>query len=161
MAVDMFLKFTPELKGEAQDEKEKDTIDVLAWSWGVENTGTTHMGSGSGAGKASFKNVTITKFVDKSSPLLMQACALGKHFKEARLLCRRAGGKQNEYLTILMKDVMVTTYKTGGSGGEDVLTENVELNFGAFEYKYTPQLASGEPGPDIPFNYDIAAQKET
>lgn len=160
MAVDMFLKFTPDVKGEAQDDKEKDTIDVLAWSWGVSNSGTTHMGSGSGAGRANFGDISITKFIDKSSPLLMQACSLGKHFSEARLLCRRAGGQQNEYVEIKMTDVLITSYNTGGSGGEDRLTEAVTLNFGAFDYIYTPQKPDGEKDAAVEFKYDIAAQKE-
>ena len=37
-ASDMFLKITG-VKGESQDSKHKDAIDVLSWSWGT-STGT-------------------------------------------------------------------------------------------------------------------------
>jgi type VI secretion system secreted protein Hcp len=33
MAKDMFFKIG-DLKGESQDKKHKDEIDVLSWSWG-------------------------------------------------------------------------------------------------------------------------------
>ncbi|MDN3722726.1 type VI secretion system tube protein Hcp [Roseibium salinum] len=42
------------IKGEAQDKSHKDKIDVLSWSWGASQSGTTHMGGGSGSGKAFF-----------------------------------------------------------------------------------------------------------
>ena len=49
MAVDMFLELDG-IKGEAADKAHKDTIDILAWSWGLSNTGTFQQGSGGGAG---------------------------------------------------------------------------------------------------------------
>ena len=37
MAVDTFAKIG-DIKGESQDAKHKDEIEVLSWSWGVSNT---------------------------------------------------------------------------------------------------------------------------
>jgi len=50
MAVDMFIKIGA-LKGESRDKVHKDEIDVLAWSWGMSNSGSAHVGGGAGAGK--------------------------------------------------------------------------------------------------------------
>jgi len=156
MAVDMFLKIDG-VKGEAQDAKFKEEIDVLAWSWGASNSGTTHMGSGSGAGKANYQDLSVTKYVDKSSTVLLQACASGKHFKTANLVVRKAGDKPLEYIKLDMKDVIITSISTGGSGGEDRLTENVTLNFGAFKEIYTPQKEDGSGGGEVEVEVDIAA----
>ena len=41
MAVDMFLKIG-DIKGESADDKHAGEIDVLAWSWGMSQSGTTH-----------------------------------------------------------------------------------------------------------------------
>ena len=38
MAVDMFIKIG-DVKGESKDKTHKEEIDVLAWSWGVSNSG--------------------------------------------------------------------------------------------------------------------------
>ena len=38
--VNMFLKID-DVKGESRDDKHKDEIDVLAWSWGMTQGGTT------------------------------------------------------------------------------------------------------------------------
>jgi type VI protein secretion system component Hcp len=75
MAVDMFLKLSNDIKGESQDHKHKDEIDVLAWSWGVSQSGTFHQGGGGGSGKASFQDISVTKYVDKASNGLLRACS--------------------------------------------------------------------------------------
>ena len=49
MAVDMFLKLDG-IKGESVDSKHKDEIAVLAWSWGMSNSGSAHLGGGAGSG---------------------------------------------------------------------------------------------------------------
>jgi type VI secretion system secreted protein Hcp len=49
----------------------------------------------------------------------------------------------------------VTAVSTGGSGGEDRLTENVTLNFATVKFEYTEQDAKGAPkagGPTMTFN---------
>ena len=159
MAVDMFIKLK-DIKGEAQDAKHKDEIDVLAWSWGLSQSGTTHMGSGSGGGKANFQDISFTKYVDKSTPDLMKACANGKHIEDATLVCRKAGEKPLEYITILMKDVIVSSVSAGGSGGEDRLTENITLNFANVDYKYVEQTAKGAEGAKPEFKWKIPENEE-
>ena len=41
MAVDMFIKIA-DIKGESGDSKHKGSIDVLAWSWGMSQSGSSH-----------------------------------------------------------------------------------------------------------------------
>lgn len=159
MAVDMFIKIDT-LEGESSDDKHKAEIDVLAWSWGMSQSGTTHMGGGSGAGKVNVQDVSFTKYVDKSTPNLLRACCKGTHFKQAVLTVRKAGDKPLEYIKITLSDLIVTSVSTGGSGGEDRLTENVTLNFGKFKFEYTPQKADGSGAGAIPVIYNIAQNKE-
>jgi type VI secretion system secreted protein Hcp len=158
MSVDMFLELD-KIDGEAQDDKLKGKIDVLAWSWGMSQSGTTHMGSGGGAGKVNVQDLSITKYVDLSSTVLMQKCTKGEHIESGRLVCRKAGGEQLEYITIEFKDCIVTSVSTGGSGGEDRLTENVSLNFGQYKIVYTEQTKDGGKGKQPEWAYDIAANK--
>jgi len=155
MAVDMFIKIEG-VPGESRDSVHGKEIDVLAWAWGMSQSGTTHLGMGSGAGKVNVQDLSFTKYVDKSSPLLMLFCANGKHVTEATLVVRKAGEKPVEYLTIKMKDLIVTSLSTGGSGGEDRLTENVSLNFGEVEIKYIEQKTDGSEGDKPEFKWKIA-----
>jgi type VI secretion system secreted protein Hcp len=155
MSVDMFLKLDG-IKGEAMDSKHKDTIDVLAWSWSMSQSGTTHMGSGSGSGKVSVQDLSLTKYVDKASATLIQHACTGKHITKGQLIVRKAGDKPLEYVTIDLEDIIVTQVSSGGSGGEDRITENVTLNFANFKYTYTTQAKDGSAGPKVDFGWKIA-----
>jgi type VI secretion system secreted protein Hcp len=158
MAVDMFLKLG-DVKGESKDAAHKGEIDLLAWSWGVSNSGSTHTGGGGGSGKANFQDISITKYVDSASPKLLTACSKGTHYPEVTLVVRKAGDKPLEYLKIKLNEVLVTSYSTGGSGGEDRLTENVSLNFAKFAVDYIPQDDKGGGTAAISSAFDIAANK--
>jgi type VI secretion system secreted protein Hcp len=142
MSTDGFIKID-KIEGESQDGKHAKEIDVLTWSWGANQSGTTHMGGGSGAGKVKVGDLTFTKYIDSASHSLLLACCAGTHIKEAVLVVRKAGDKPLEYIKLTMSDVIVTEVKTGGVGTEDRLTENITLNFGKFEFAYTPQKADG------------------
>lgn len=158
MAVDMFMKIDA-VKGESIDAKHGGEIEVLAWSWGMSQSGTMHQGPGGGAGKVSIQDLSFTKYVDSASPHLMKACATGQHYKAATLVVRKAGGTPLEYITIKMAEVLISSVSTGGSGGEDRLTENVTLNFAEVKFNYVPQDAKGGAGTAIPMGYDIASNK--
>lgn len=155
MAVDIFLQLEG-IKGEAQDDTHKDQIDVLAWSWGASQSGTTHAGSGSGSGKVSVQDISVTKYVDKSSPILFQHCTTGKHITKGKLIVRKAGEKPLEYMIVEIEDIIVTHVSTGGSGSEDRLTENIGLNFGTFKYTYNMQNKDGSKGAATEHKYHIS-----
>jgi type VI secretion system secreted protein Hcp len=157
-AVDMFIKVEG-IPGESKDSTHADEIDVLSWSWGMSQSGTMHTGGG-GAGKVSIQDLSITKYVDKSTPKLMLACSKGEHIPEATLTVRKAGTDPVEFLVITLTDVLVTSVSTGGSGGEDRLTENVTLNFGKVDVTYTESKPDGSKETHPPYRWDIVAEKE-
>lgn len=156
MAVDMFIKIE-KINGESQDKTHKGETDVLAWSWGMSQSGSFHVGGGGGAGKVNVQDLSFTKWIDKGSTDLMLACCKGTHIPKATLVVRKAGDKPLEYLTITMEKVMVTSVSTGGSGGEDRLTENVTLNFEKVKVKYVEQKPDGGEGAKPEMGWDIAA----
>jgi len=155
MAMDMFMKIGT-LKGEARDSVHKEEIDVLSWSWGISNSGSAQQGSGAGAGKCNVQDLSFTKYLDKSSPDLLLASCNGKHFDKAVLTVRKAGENPLEYLLITLEEVLVTSVSTGGSGGEDRLTENVTLNFAKVKVQYKEQTPTGGVGDKPEMGWDIA-----
>ena len=118
MAVDFFLKIDG-IPGESSDDKHKDEIDVLSWSWGANQTGTMSYGGGGGAGKVNFQDFHFTQRMNKATPKLMLACSNGEHIKKAVFIARKAGKEQQEYMKIVFSDILVSNYSTGG-GGEKV-----------------------------------------
>lgn len=161
MAFDMHLKFeggSVTIKGASNHSKHKDQIPILAWSWGVANTGDLHSGSGSASGgKAHVQDLSITKFVDGSSNALIDACCTGSRIDKGFLYITNATGQQTDFLTIeLDKGVLITSVSTGGTGGEDRLTENITLHFGKFKYSFQEQDDTGKPkGGAKEFSYDM------
>jgi type VI secretion system secreted protein Hcp len=158
MAVDMFIKIG-DIKGESTDSKHKDEIDVLSWSWGASQSGSAHMGGGGGSGKVQVQDLTLTKYIDAASPTLLKMCCDGSHIKACKLTVRKAGKDPLEYLKISLEDAIVTSISTGGSGGQDRLTENVTLNFARFGVTYTPQTPTGAAAPSVSGGWDIAQNK--
>ena len=62
MAVDMFMKFASDVcKGGSRDKTHPNEIDVLAWSWGVGDSGSAHVGGGAGAGKVNARDLSFPK----------------------------------------------------------------------------------------------------
>src|SRR5262249_19771530 len=138
------------------DKTHNSEIDVLAWSWDMSNSGSAHAGGGLGAGKADVQDISFTKYIDKSSPDLMLACCNGKQFDPAKPVLPKAGEKPLEYLTVTLTEVLIASITTGGSGGEDRLTENVTLNFAKVKVDYKEQTATGTGGATPSMTWDIA-----
>ena len=159
MAMDIFIKIDS-LKGESVDKVHTGEIDVLAWSWGVSNSGSSHSGGGSGSGKANVQDLSFTKYIDKSTPDLVLAACNGKHHNTATLVVRKAGEKPLEYLKITMTGVIITSVSTGGSGGEDRLTENVTLNFAAVKIDYVEQKKDGSAGDKPSMNWNVSTNSK-
>lgn len=162
MAIDMFLKLG-DIKGESMDQTHRDEIDISRWGWRMTQSGSMHSGTGGGAGKVDMANIAIEKALDKSTPNLMMACATGKHYPQAQIVVRKAGGASNvEYLVITLKEVMVASYDTRAATTHDVLTEEISLNFAKVEVSYQPQKADGgKDGGAIKFGWNIRENIKT
>jgi type VI secretion system secreted protein Hcp len=141
-AVDYFLKIEG-VDGESKDDKHKGWIELESYSFGVTNSGVMASGGGGGAGKAKFNEFTMTKLVDKSSPILMLETATGKHFKSAEIVLVRSG---TEIMKWKLSDVLISSYQNTGS--TDLPMEQISLNFAKIEVEY----GSVKAGWDIKTN---------
>lgn len=158
--VDYFLKVEG-VEGESTDDKHKAEIELESWSFGGTNPGTFSSGGGGGSGKVVMQDFNFTKKTDKASAKLLVACATGEHLKSATLVCRKAGTDQQEFLTITLSPVIVSSYQTGGSTGSDVVpTESLAFNFGKIEYKYKEQKPDGSLGGEVIGGWDVTTNKK-
>ena len=151
MAVDIILEIDG-IKGESVIDGHADQVDVLAWSWGAHNQGAAHVSTGAGAGKVDVQDMSITKYIDKASSDIWLAVCNGKHIAKLTLYVRKAGEKPLEYIKIVMKDALFTSYSTGGSNGEERVTESVTLNFASFTFEYKTRRLSSKSCIDDPIN---------
>ncbi len=158
---DIFLKID-DVKGESQDDAHKNEIDVLSWSWGAAQAGSSQVGGGAGSGKVQFADLTISKHPDASTAVLLGMCAAGQPFKKAVLVVRKAGGaKPLEYITITMEQGIISSKSYSGSGGDaSGHSETLTLNFARVQYDYKTQKDDGSAGPTITMKWDIAGNKK-
>jgi len=158
---DYYLKLDG-IEGESSDDKHKGTIEVVSFSLGGQHGASGAAGGGSGTGKVQVHDMVITKKTDKSSPKLFLAFVSHQHIKKAELFCRKAGGKQDDYLTIVLDDVVVTRYnKSGASGGAHVIpTEQISLNFVKIEMEYKEQKPDGSMGGAVKAGWHLGQHKK-
>lgn len=157
--VDITLKIDG-IDGESKIDGHEDEIDVLSWDWGVTQSGSMHVGGGGGSGKADVQDLSIVKYIDKSSANLLRKCFNGAHLVEAVLTVRKSGENPIDYMEITLSPVLVTSVGIGGEGGQDRLTEIVTLNFSKVKFSYTPQKEDGSPDAAIDVTWNIEGNWE-
>jgi len=160
-AVDYFLVIDG-IKGETTDAKfsGKGAIDVESFSWGETNSGASAGQGGGGAGKVVMQDFHFVMKVNKASPELMLSCAEGRHIKSAELTCRKAGKEQQEFISIKMSDLLVSSYQIGGSHGDVIPTDQVSLNYSKIEYSYKPQKPDGTLDAAVKVGWDLKQNKK-
>ena len=126
-------------------------MDIETYMTGVSSTSTGPGGGGAGTTKANFTDISVVKRIDKASPELMEACVTRNPIAAATLFVRKTDGKKEDYLIITLKNVVISSYQSGGStGGNDLGTETLSLNFG--EIIYTTII---DGGPKVEFDWSI------
>ena len=153
--VDYFLKIDG-IPGESTDKSHPNEIDVESWSWGATQLGSTASGGGGGAGKVSVQDFNFVARTSKASPILFLRCASGQHVKDAVLTARKAGGTQQEFLTLTMTDLLVTSYQIAGSETADTVPmDQVSLNFSKIKFEYRTQKADGSLDAPVTTGWDV------
>jgi type VI secretion system secreted protein Hcp len=137
MPASIFLKFEPEIKGESSQKGYENQIEVLDFRFGVAQPGGFMFAKGGTKVQSQLEDLAITFRMCSASPKLMQYCASGKHLDKATLTALKAAGdKPAKYLEINLTDVVVSSYRTGGSSQDDVPQETITLNFAQIDKEY-------------------------
>jgi len=133
-----------QITGEAQDDKHKNEVEVLGWSWGMQ--GKPSLGAGTATGKATMRELRILKRIDKASTALMSALRTNEPIKEAVLTIRKTGKKPLEYLKIKIEDGRVVSLEieAGDASNSSAVLERVAFSFNKISIEYTPQGADGQ-----------------
>jgi len=166
MAVDAFLKCDA-WKGESKQKGHEDQIEISMWTWGGVQPVDLH-GTGHAIGKVTFQPLVIFKHVDKASAKFLDSLAKGTHVPSATLSCLKATGKgtTEEYLTIKLSDIFVSSYELSAGASPDASgqvavegvgsREKVTIQFTKVTYDYKAQGSTGSLTGAGTFNYDRA-----
>ena len=150
-------------KGESQDKTYQNWIECIDYTIGVENQTKVSSGTtGSGAGRATFKELRFRAPINASSATLLQACASGVHYGQVQLVMVRPGGSANvPYLQITLQNAFITFYQnTYGPLGLDPSAgighvDEVGISYGQINFSYTQQTAQGGAGSNYVGTWNI------
>ena len=133
-----------------------DYLEVSSWSWG-EHGNIGSQSSGSGAGKITFNPFSITREIDKASPILWQASATGKRFATVTFYMDPpassvgAPGGDRMKLTLINAVISAISISSGG----DNPSESVSFNYTKITMEYTAQGSNSS----VTFGWDLATNK--
>ncbi len=122
---------------------------MLAYSWGVSNSGSTQVGGGGGAGKANVQDISITKSQDVNTVELLKKVTTGAHYATA--VVTTTDPATSATLEYDLQDVLVTSDSLGGSVGSSgpnasSPTENFSLDFARVTWTYTDAAGHSTSG---------------
>jgi type VI secretion system secreted protein Hcp len=153
---DYFLRIDG-IPGESLDDRHRDWIDLLTFSWGVSsslNPLTTTPGSpASKSAPADFTFITPTS---RASPRLFLACARGTKIDNVLLEVVKAGVSPLVFLKVNLQDVRVAGFNEA-PGDDGLPLDVVRLRYVRLINTYVPQLSDGRPGTPVVAGFDFAA----
>jgi type VI secretion system secreted protein Hcp len=176
MAIDSYVFFLPysgsALLSESQVDMSKNSeplasdlktyasssqlFEIEDYSFDVEQTlNIGSAGSGTGAGKITFNPFSITRPVDKSSPLLFEAACSGTPYKQVGLALRKAvgttvGGGAAGQVFLRFDFKMVAVKTISWSHSDESPKETTTFEYGGMLIRYCQQKADGSLMAAIP-----------
>jgi type VI secretion system secreted protein Hcp len=137
---------------------------VLSYSCGVSQpaSGSSSTAGGRSAERCNHQDFSVVKALDKASAKVFLACCNGTHIKSVKIELCRAAGDKTKYMEYVLTDVIVSSYRPGGSsqGGETLPLEEVSFSFGKIELGYTvTDHKTGKPAGDVKANWSLVENK--
>lgn len=159
-AAEVFLRLDG-IKGESQNPKFKDYIDVLSYTQSFRNTNTHSTGGGGGNGKVQCGSITVLKNIDLSSPELIAMVTTGLHIKRATLVFTSTTDRGvATYYRVTLTDVLVTEVDQTDNPDAGKIVEKIILDAATYRFEYRPQTAQGTSGPVVDFGFDCMRNRE-
>ena len=151
----MYMQITG-IDGESTDKDHKDWIEVLSFSMGMADPGGGATGATRRRGDVVIEDIVVVKELDKSSPKLMEKCAMGAVIPSLVLeVCGSATDASFTYYKYELENVMVTSFYCGGSTEEGVPVETFTLNYEEITVTYTETDSTGKSKGNVEFTWKV------
>jgi type VI secretion system secreted protein Hcp len=156
MAVDYYLKLDG-IQGESADDKHKNEIQILSWSWGASNVSSVAGTGGSGAGKVDLSDFSVMAFFDKSTPKFFKNVCAGTHIPTGTLTAIKSGADGKPYLKVDFKELFVTGLQISGSN--EIPSVSLSFSYNEIKIDYSVQDEKGNLASTGPVTYSTKANK--
>jgi type VI secretion system secreted protein Hcp len=155
MAVDYFLKLDG-IQGESVDDKHKNEIQIMSWSWGASNVSSVAGTGGSGSGKVDCSDVSLMLNFDKSTPKFFKAICKGDHIPTGTLAAHKAGADK-PYLKVDFKEIFVTGLQMSAAG--EIPAVSLSFTYDEIKIDYSAQDEKGNVASTGPITYNTKQNK--
>ena len=144
------------IKGKVTAKGHEEWIDVSSMQWGVGRAISSAVGTSADreASKPSISEVSVTKLMDESSPMIFTEACVGKGKLVTIDLCTVGTDQINTYMSYELEECMISGYSV--SSGGDRPSESISLSFTKMTMKFTPYDKNGKPTSPLPAGYDMA-----
>lgn len=149
------------IEGESTIDGHAKEIDLIA----VEHEITLPVtfdksGNSRTRGRSQHGDVTISKYLDKASAKLLEACSKGVDLGTVNLYyARTLEGKTEVFWEIELKDVFVSSVKNISKKSEDLPHEVVTLNYTAIKWVYSVFNNKGTKDGSVAAGWDLSQNK--
>jgi hypothetical protein len=133
------LLLAPNAFAATGDDAHKGEIAIESWSFNAAHSS----GGGGGAGKVHYSDLSVMMSLEKASPLLQLAVVSGKHIPTMEV--RSGDDRRQDYLTVTLEEVMVSSYATVG-GKTKVTLRAATGSRGTGKTLAAEVMASSHPG---------------
>jgi type VI secretion system secreted protein Hcp len=158
MAADIYLRIEG-IQGESRDAAHAGWMECQhADLGGVSQPASAVCSTGGRTiGRCYHQTIIVAKLADLASPLLMQACAMGKTYPRAKLEFFRADGdKPLRYYEVELENVLIAEVAAGAGEGSP-MNEFVALAFSKIKWRYIQQKVGGGAAGCTVGGWDLAA----
>ena len=141
----IYMKCSNKIEGETTDENHKNEIAVISYNHSVSQPTQPNRDTAGGGtvARALHGDFSVSKMIDKASPLLNQFCSSGETIEEIKISIYRSDGKKDIlYFQYILKDVIVSNVSVGGGAG-GLPSENVTFAYGEISWDYVQQENKG------------------
>jgi type VI secretion system secreted protein Hcp len=135
------------VRGELKRTQQNEGLEILSFQF---STDAPHdAATGQATGRRRYSDVTFTKLLDKSSPVLQLMLAQHSKIRKATLTCYKAGdhGEMLKYYEVAWSDAFISSYRVRGADMKDeygaLPREEFTLNFRKIEVNYSLQASLG------------------
>ena len=135
-------------------------IELLSYSHGVAMQVTGDVSNTERtSGKPRHQDFHVTKYMDKSSPLLNQKLCQATDLGDVTITVgRNDNGTVIPVMSYTLQKAVISSVSVGGGGG-DKPVEAVSLNYTAIKWDYTAQKEAGGKDGTVSGSWDVVANK--
>ena len=146
--------------GESDDKEHMNWVDILSFEFYMHQP-TTSTGSSRRRGGIILEDIILTKYVDKSTPKLMEKTALGAVLSTVEIdVVKTISDAHVSFYHYTLENVIITSYKSQGHTLEDPYPwDTLTLRYEEITVTYTEYDSTGGSTGNVEWNYSVEGMR--